>query len=225
MCPDCGHRLSAKDLIPLFSWLALKGKCRYCQRPISTQYPLVELLSGLLFAWSYAAWEFNGPVAQTEFGFWLVALTGLIILTVYDLYWTLLPDKVMKPLLGLALLQVLVVWLVSGDPELLTSPLLAALAAGGFFYLLHIAGRGRWMGGGDVKLAVLMGLLLGGVNALAALLIGFNAAALVSLVLLATGRVNRKTLIPFGPFLIGATVVAQLHGEELTNWYLHLLGL
>src|SRR5579862_3972601 len=101
ICPSCRHKLAWYDLIPIFSWLALKGECRYCQKPISLQYPLVELTGGLVFAGSYAFWpqivHQNGQ--WLLLAAWLAASVGLLALAVYDLRWMLLPNRIIYPTL------------------------------------------------------------------------------------------------------------------------------
>src|SRR5579884_1106389 len=92
-CPNCGHRLVAADLVPVLSWIALRGRCRYCKKPISAQYPLVELVGGLIFALSYVYWPggLHTAGAYVLFISWLVTSVGLLALTVYDARWMLLP--------------------------------------------------------------------------------------------------------------------------------------
>ncbi|MBI3983803.1 prepilin peptidase [Candidatus Microgenomates bacterium] len=220
VCPQCRHQLAAADLIPIASWLWLKGRCRYCHKPISAQYPIVELLTAGLFAWSYLRWDFNGLLSQLDLGVWLMMLVGLIILAVYDLRWMILPNAVIYPLIVLAVVHLGLRVAMTGSGEIISSNLLAAAVAGLFFYSLYVVGRGRWMGGGDVKLALLMGLLLGSGRTLVAMFIGFNVAALVSLILMAARRLKRQDLIPFGPFLIGATIVSMLYGAQFFNAYI-----
>jgi prepilin signal peptidase PulO-like enzyme (type II secretory pathway) len=221
-CPDCGHVLAAKDLVPVLSWLTLGGKCRYCRAPIK-DHPLVELATGILFALSaYALWN---QMPYWELGIWLVMLVMLIVLAVYDLRWMILPDKVMLPLIIVAFCYQIVVTVVTRSPELLVDSLVAAIAAGGVFYAIVFFSKGRAMGGGDIKLAFAMGLILGLANTAVAMLIAFNVAALVGIGLVVLKRRTRKDQIPFGPFLAGATIVAFLFGDRIVGWYLRLNGL
>ena len=96
MCPHCHHELAPKDLVPIVSWLMLGGKCRYCSKPISIEYPAIELLTGLLFVISYAFWPygFGSSWLVVWFITWLIVLIGLIALAIYDIKWMLLPDKI-----------------------------------------------------------------------------------------------------------------------------------
>ncbi len=216
-CPGCQHQLAAKDLVPVLSWLALKGKCRYCHKPISHQYPIVEALTAGLFVLSYLALRPVGFELWLQFGFWLYILTILIALAVYDWRWLILPDRWLLPALALSL-SYIVVMAALGDLNP-WSHLLAGLAAGGSFYGLVAVSHGRWMGGGDIKLAALMGLLLGWANLALAMLIAFNSAALIGLLLIGLKLKTRRDYIPFGPFLCLGTVIAFIYGQTFIGWY------
>lgn len=218
MCPYCKHQLAAVDLVPVLSWVMLGGRCRYCKKPISAQYPLVELLTALLFAFSFLA--LGSRLSTLDLVLWLYFLTVLIILAVYDLHHYILPDKVLLPAIAVALLQIglnaaLGMDLASGFWQLVTG-----LVAGGAFYALAAVSGGRWLGGGDIKLAFLMGLLLGWPNIAVALLFAFNSAALIGLMLIAIKIKKRTDHIPFGPFLVAGTIIAMLYGDTIINWYL-----
>jgi len=225
MCPHCGHELAAKDLVPVLSWVSLRGKCRYCRQPISWQYPLVELVTGALFAVSYAAWPLGlQKVGLFELVLWLVFVVGFVALAVYDLRWFLLPDKIVLPLTLLAALQTVVVALWLGNWTLLWQPLVAAGIIFGLFWLLYQASKGAWIGGGDVKLGIVLGLLVG--TPLRAFLVIFFASllgTLVSIPLLAQGKKGLKVHIPFGPYLLAATVLIVLYGTHIVAWYENLL--
>ena len=220
MCPECHHELGAKDLVPLFSWLYLRGKCRYCGKPISWQYPLVELLTAVLFVASYAWWPYilHG-LGLYYFIFWLVFLVGFMALAVYDLRWLLLPNKLVFPLIVLALLEIIGAFVFYGtDWQVLVGAIWGVLIASGIFYVIFQLSAGRWIGGGDVKLGVVIGLLLGG--PLMSLLMLFVASCLgtiAGLPLLAAGKRNAR--LPFGPFLITATVIVMLFGTAIIGWY------
>lgn len=219
-CPNCHHKLGVADLVPVFSWLWLRGRCRYCKKPISVQYPVVELLTAILFEWSYLAWDFSHFFSYLSFGGWLLILVGLVILAVYDLKWLEIPEKVLRLLVALQTGVLIASVIISQSFDYVGTRLVAAVFGFLFFYGLYAFGKGRWMGGGDVKLAFLMGLLLGVSNLLIAFFLAFNIAAIVSLVLMAAKKLRRKSLIPFGPFLITGTVIALLHGQQLLNLYI-----
>ncbi|HSX02372.1 MAG TPA: prepilin peptidase [Candidatus Saccharimonadia bacterium] len=225
-CPECSHQLAAKDLVPVLSWVLLLGRCRYCRARIHWQYPVVEALTAALFGLSAAILMPPTLGAGVLFGLWLAILTMLIILAVYDLRWMLLPDKVMLPTIALGAVYVAAAALLHHSWWMAAGPLMAAVVAGGTFYALVAFSRGRAMGGGDIKLAFVMGLLLGLRGTAVALLIAFNTAAIFGLVLIATRRRRlRGTRIAFGPFLVAGTIVAFWWGHALVEWYLRLNGL
>ena len=225
MCPHCEHTLAAKDLVPVLSWLWLKGKCRYCHKPISWQYPLVELITGALFAVSYLVWPiaFQG-VWLMQFVFWLVCLVGFVALAVYDLHWYELPDKIVFPLIVVALADVIASSLWEKSFSVLWQSCAAALLIFGLFWVLYQASRGAWIGGGDVKLVIVLGLLVG--TPLRACLVIFFASligTIISLPMLAKGRQGLMARIPFGPYLLLATMVVVLYGTSIVSWYQNML--
>lgn len=224
MCPQCRHELQAPDLLPVVSWLMLRGKCRYCGRPISAQYPLVELATAALFVVSYLLWpQALGGGQSVLFGLWLVLLVGLMALAVYDLHWKILPDRWMYPLTGVALIFAAVNIALAGNHRLaLINTILAVLVGGGLFYVLFQVSGGKWIGGGDVKLGWLLGLVAG-TPGRAALFIFLAAGlgTLVSLPLLSTKRLRASSTIPFGPFLIAGAVMVQFVGHDILYWYQH----
>jgi prepilin signal peptidase PulO-like enzyme (type II secretory pathway) len=222
MCPHCTHVLAWYDLLPVISWLSLRGHCRYCHKPISWQYPLVELSTAGLFVASYVWW----PLELDSKGVWLLTvwLTSLIMLMallVYDIRWMLLPNKIVFPLIVVATAGVLgeVVLFNGGVHDLLMA--IAALAiAGGIFYGLFQVSSGKWIGGGDVKLGFALGLLIG--QPTQAFLMLFLASILGLIFSLPTVLVKHSSLskkIPFGPFLISATIIVVLFGQSIIDWY------
>jgi leader peptidase (prepilin peptidase) / N-methyltransferase len=220
MCEGCGHELSAADLVPLLSWLFLGAKCRYCKASLSWKYPVLELVMAVAFTASYVALAPTGLMGWSSLVLWLGVLVALVVLGVYDLGWMLLPDVVLLPLVGLAFARALTLW-ASGSG---TGYLLAGLLAGGSFYTLAAVSGGKWMGGGDIKLAAFMGLWLGPRGTLVAMLVGFNAAAVVGIALLVSRRRRGRDQLPFGPFLVVGTIVAMLWAPQLVGWYLSLGG-
>ena len=222
MCPHCRHELAVKDLVPVLSWLGLGGKCRYCARPISAQYPLVEAGTAVLFVASYIWWPAVFGGSQTAiFVLWLGLLTGLIALAVYDFWWLLLPNRLVYPLAVIAAVQAVIAILASSQPTTaLLNIILAILVGGGIFYVLFQASKGKWIGGGDVKLGALLGLIVV-TPSRAVLFIFFGSVlgSLVSLPLLSKGRLKRTSVIPFGPFLIAGAIITVLFGGDLLNWY------
>ncbi|HEY5152733.1 MAG TPA: prepilin peptidase [Candidatus Saccharimonadales bacterium] len=222
MCPHCRHELAAKDLVPVLSWLNLGGKCRYCGKPVSIQYPLVELATAALFVVSYLWWPVSFDTAQTViFILWLALLTGLMALLVYDVRWFLLPNRIVYPLGAIAALQAIISIASANDPGIaLFNLILAVAVGGGIFYLLFQVSHGKWIGGGDVKLGWLLGLIAATpARSFLLIFVASVGGSLVSLPLVARGRLKRTSLIPFGPFLIIAVIIVQLFGADILHWY------
>jgi prepilin signal peptidase PulO-like enzyme (type II secretory pathway) len=221
ICPHCKHQLASTDLIPIFSWLWLRGKCRYCHKSISIQYPLVELATTALFVASYAFWpielDLNGSI---NFVAWLIILTGFIALLIYDLRWMILPNRVVYPMISLAVLLAIYNIISDGGFSFLFNTIFAVAIAGGLFYLLFMISKGRWIGGGDVKLGALIGLLLA--DPFQAFLMLMAASMLGTLVVLpglALKKLTPSSRIPFGPFLIVSAIVVKLFGAAAIAWY------
>lgn len=230
-CSNCGHKLAAKDLVPLLSWLSLRGKCRYCHKPIQDN-PLVEIILPVVLVVSYIAWPYVGLDnlwSNTEiaaFGGWILLATGLLALAVYDLRWYLLPDKIVFPLTALGMVFVGLLVASYGDWDIARDAALGALVIFSIFYVLFQVSGGKWIGGGDVKLAVLLGILAGGF--LEALLLLFIASVLgsiygVAFSIIGGQKMSRKLRIPFGPFLIIAAFIVVLFGTDIVNWYSDLI--
>ncbi|HTH72241.1 MAG TPA: prepilin peptidase [Candidatus Pristimantibacillus sp.] len=220
-CPNCHHTLAAKDLVPVFSWLSLGGKCRYCHRPIPDS-PLVELSLPILFVVSYIYWpEPLSGAGLYSFIFWLIFLVGFVALAVYDLKWFLLPNVIVFPLIALAVVDVAGRALLfrGGWQDLLGSAVGAAIISG-LFFLIYQFSRGRWIGFGDVKLAIVLGLLAGGsLPALLVLFIASLVGTVFSLPMVVAGRASRKSHLPFGPMLIIGVIVVVLFGQAIIDWY------
>ena len=234
-CPYCKKTLSWTELIPIVSFVLQGGKCRKCHKKISWQYPLVELATGILFLLVYNFSAQGGSAAGWQFListiFWLFVVSCLIIIFVYDLRHYIIPDQVIYPAIVVSFLY----WLqfsifnfsayggpAAGWHSLLFSNLLAAVIAGGFFLLIILISKGKWMGAGDAKLAVFMGLVLGWPKIFLALFLAFLIGAFVSVILMILKKKTLKSEIPFGPFLAGATVIAMFFGGILINLYLKL---
>jgi leader peptidase (prepilin peptidase)/N-methyltransferase len=225
MCSNCGHELAAKDLVPLFSWLWLRGTCRYCHVRIQDN-PLVEVATALLFAASYIWWplDFHGANVLL-FIIWLVFVVAFVALTVYDIRWFLLPNRIVFPLIVLAVVQVSIAAISNQDWRVALNAILGSVVLAGLFYLLFQLSNGAWIGGGDVKLAIVLGLLAG--TPLKALLLLFLASVIgtiVSIPQLVKGKRGLQAKIPFGPFLIAATGITVLFGQSIIDWYSGLLG-
>ena len=222
ICPNCKHVLAPIDLIPVFSWIYLRGKCRYCKAKISVQYPLVELTTAILFLFSYILWPYGFTViGACELFVWLVIVLGFISLSIYDLKWLILPNKAVLMLTIVGILNLLIFTIIFNHHY--TGALLAILSGliiFGFFWILFIISNGRWIGGGDVKIGFLLGLLAG--TPIKSFLVIFLASLLGTLFFspsLILSKRKIKSQIPFGPFLILASYIVFLCGSRIIDWY------
>jgi prepilin signal peptidase PulO-like enzyme (type II secretory pathway) len=219
MCPDCEHDLAPRDLLPVVSWVTLKGKCRYCHKPISWQYPFVELLTAVLFVLSYALWPYGWDVSGIYMFFaWLSALVGLIALAVYDIKWMLLPNRIVYPLIAFWSVVTITSAFILLDYQVLLSAILGLIFCGGLFWVLFQVSNGRWIGGGDVKLGFLLGLIVGGpLPALGVVFLSSLFGTVFALPLLAKGSVTATSKMPYGPFLIAAAISVFLVGPGFSD--------
>lgn len=227
MCSNCHHELAPKDLIPLFSWLSLRGKCRYCGVKIQDS-PLIELVLPILFVVSYLAWPFElSGLGLYQFVFWLVFLVGFMALAAYDFRWFLLPNRIVYPLIGVALVQLIGQFLFydAGLSDI-TNAIWGVVVASGIFYVIYMVSNGTWIGGGDVKLGIVLGLIVGGpLKGMLLLFIASLIGTLIALPLLAAGKAERTSRLPFGPYLLVATFIVVLYGQQLIDLYYRSLGL
>jgi prepilin signal peptidase PulO-like enzyme (type II secretory pathway) len=222
-CPNCHHTLAWQDLIPIFSFLILKGKCRYCGKKISLQYPLVELATGILFfSIFYSIFQHsNIPTFQQSIQFLYLSIVSsfLIVIFVYDLKHYLIPDKVIYPAIALALIFNFQ-FLISKQLLIFKYAILSAVLASAFFLSIFLISRGKWLGFGDVKLGFLMGLFLGFPKILVALFSAYLIGAIIGIGLVLAKKKTLKSEVPFGPFLVSGTFIALFFGNQLINWYL-----
>ena len=211
-CPACGRRLAPFDLIPLVSYLLLRGRCRNCGAPIPRRVLLVEAMTGLLFV---LLWYRYGSSLQLLLA--TLYTCFFIVIFFIDLEHHLVLNRVIYPAIIVALLAIPitpnhdVVKLVGGG----------AIGFGVLFLIAFIYPAG--MGMGDVKLATFIGLVVGFPAVFAALLVSFVAGGLVGGGLLLTGLKGRKDPIPFAPFLVAGGMVAMLYGQQIIDWYVRCL--
>lgn len=207
-CLHCGHALAGRDLIPLLSFVWLKGRCRFCARPISGRYPAVEFLTALVFVFIFLNY---GGVINWQVGWWGIVAAGLIALAGADWRAMILPDSLVFPMIGAAL-----VYAALARPEDFVGLCVTGFFLALGFGILYLVSRGAWLGLGDVKLAFLIGLLLGYPLALVATLAAVWSAALVGLGLIAARRATPKTALPLGAFLAGAAIIVIIFYHDLT---------
>lgn len=213
-CPHCKHSLGVLDLIPVFSFLFLRGRCRYCQGKISWQYPLVELLCGVVFA----ALFIHLGLSVTFFESLLFAWMG-IVASVIDFHHRILPDKF--TLTGIAL--GLVGSLINPHREF-QDALLGVLGGGGFLwlvaYIYSAIKNEEGMGGGDIKLIAWIGAVMGWQATIFSILVSSILGSVVGLTIALIQRSGLKTAIPFGPFLVAAALIYLFFGTEVMDWYM-----
>lgn len=210
-CPKCSTRLGVRDLFPVLSYLLSGGKCRYCGTKVSPLYPLGEAATGLLFLWMYLE---LGVTLEGLAGVLLASLS--VIITVSDLKYMLIPDKVLLFFLPLFLILVPFMTLDS-----LWVHALGAICAGGVLLLLALFGG---MGMGDVKLFALLGWVIGWPNIIVAFLAACALGTAVGGGLQLSGVIQKKQHVPFGPFLASGTLLAFLYGPDIIGFYLAFIG-
>jgi prepilin signal peptidase PulO-like enzyme (type II secretory pathway) len=225
-CPLCRNKIHWYDNIPILSFFILRGRCRACGRKISWQYPLVELAAALLFAGAFIL-EISGKI----FGDYLYFDPGaalrltrdwffifvLLVVFVYDLRWYLIPDRVVLP----AIVFIFVTNLFLGFSWWML--LLCGLAGAGFFFIQFAVSRGRWMGGGDIRLGLLFGVFFARLDTLTlAILLAYFIGSIVSLSLVAVGKKHFSSQVPLGVFLAPGAILALFFGEKIISWYFGL---
>lgn len=227
-CPSCGNPIKQLDNIPLLSYILLKGRCRSCGDKISLKYPVIELLTGLLWAGLY---HHFGLSIQLIFG--LFFATVLVVLSAIDYEVKLIPDRILLPAILIS-----IAFLILYPLKIASLPVIAGIkpwwaiggffAGGGFLYLVAILAplifKKEAMGGGDIKLAAFMGLYLGG-YVFIALFVGFFLGAVAGVFLMAGGKRSAKDMIPFGPFLAAGAVITLFLGPQMLHAYLRIAGL
>lgn len=213
-CVHCGHKLGFWDLIPVLSFLYLGGKCRYCKKKISLQYPIVELVSGF------------GMFFISKYGFGLfedIWLSGIFLLSlvifIYDLKYFLILDRFV--IVGIA-------WVFAGilffQKENLIENLFVALAIFLFFFSIYFFSKGKWMGGGDSKLGFVIGLWLGWPLGVLSILLASILGSVVGLLLVFAKMAKMKSKIPFGPFIVAGAWVSYFFGDLIINFYFKLFN-
>lgn len=227
-CEHCHHKLGVMDLIPLASWVALRGKCRYCQKPIGVSAPLLELSMSILFVGSYLLWplQLDTWQAYASFGLWLLYIVGLVALFVYDLRWMLLPNVIIFPLIGVAIVESIIRYSIQPGASLIgyiSSTVLGVVVLAGLYWTLYTFSKGRLVGYGDVKLGLFMGIALGFQRSVLALFLANILGFIVVLPGMLAGKLKRTSRVPFGPFLIVAFILAFLFGSRIIDWYLRFI--
>ena len=220
-CPRCEHVLLARDLVPLFSFIVLRGRCRHCRGAIGWFYPVIEGATAVLFLGAVLsrAGGIPGPdvfldraLQGAVLSDW-AAITVLVAIFSTDAIASVIPDILTLPAIPIFLLWR---WWIGAD---FYNLVIAAAVGGGFFLAQYAVSRGRWIGSGDIRLGALMGVLLGWPGILIALFISYLLGAVIALVMVARGSATWKSHIPFGTFLVLGTVAVLLFSNALLSWY------
>ncbi|MEK7623552.1 MAG: prepilin peptidase [Patescibacteria group bacterium] len=214
-CVVCHTQLCWYDNIPVVSWLALRGKCRFCRSRIGAHYPVVEIAVGLSFfliAWHHSA-ALSLPLARD-----LAVVFFLAIIFLYDfLYGEILDRFTLFPAAILFFLSWYWHW------HTWQSMILGVVIGGGFFLLQFLVSRGRWIGGGDIRLGVFMGVILGFPSIFIALLFAYIMGAILSTGFLLTKKKTFADSTPFGTYLTVGTLFAMVWAEKVVGWYMDML--
>ncbi|MFA5025383.1 MAG: prepilin peptidase [Candidatus Shapirobacteria bacterium] len=209
-CDFCRKKLKWFDNIPIISWLIYGGKSRCCQKKMPLSYPIVELITGILFWLNFIYLRSNIWLIIIDF-----LILGLLVFEAdFDFKYMMLPDSTAYSLIILSVFS----WIIMGAPK---SYLVSALISGIFIFILHkikIKGH-EAMGDGDIFLAIFMGMFLGFPNVVVAFYVAFIMGAIVGVILIWGKKIGRLTPIPFGPFLILGTLVASWWGEKIVSLF------
>lgn len=227
-CEECKKKLAWFDLIPLLSFVYLKGRCRYCRARLSLYYPIVELTTGAMFVLVLLFLPHESIKHQAlsikyiwELIYYLFIVSSLVVVFFADLKYEIIPDKIVFPTAIVS-----VIYLIFNTQYLILPHLLSALGACLFFLALYFGTRGRGMGLGDVKFAFLMGLILGFPNIVVSLYIAFLTGAIIGIILILWRRKKiRGATIPFGPFLVLGTLSTLFWGEIIIQKIMSVLAL
>ncbi len=220
-CLSCGNEIKWYDLLPIISWLNLGGKCRYCHSPIGWTEILLELGLSILFGLSVYWWPSFDMFGCIQIALWMVALVLLAILFVYDARWFLLPNKVNWAFIATAAIYAGTQIYQSSDLITTIVSLLGSIGVlSGLYLVLYLVSHGRWIGFGDVKLGLGLGLFLGDWTlAFIALFLANFFGTLIVLPGMFRGTIKKEAHIPFGPLLIAGFLITWFIGDSVVSWY------
>jgi prepilin signal peptidase PulO-like enzyme (type II secretory pathway) len=223
-CLHCSYQLKWYDLIPIISWVGLRGRCRKCRKSIGYLEPTIEIAVAAFFVISFTFWPqlISSPVEIIAFILWLVAGVLLAILFTYDLKWFLLPDMVNFSFIGLGAINSILVLVNSKDiGESLINIAVSIMILSGIYWLLYIISKGRWIGFGDIKLGLGLALFLADWKlAFLGLFIANLIGCLIVIPPMLLGKLKRDSQIQFGPLLILGFIIAKLAGDYLVSMYI-----
>ncbi len=230
-CPHCKKNLGTLDLIPVLNYILLGGHCRYCHEPISLYYFFLEITTALIFLLMYLRFPFITETAMLgnysidwltalPFLFWTLNGTLLIGIFFFDLQYMEIPDILIYPLIVIALAGTLITKSVD-----FPSLLIAIGAAIVFFGGQRLISKGKWLGEGDIYVALAMAVMFGWKLFIVAVSLSYMIGAVLCIILLTTKALKVKSKIPFAPFLVFGTFATILYGNEILAWYMNILSI
>lgn len=231
VCPHCNTKLKARHLIPVFSWIFLKGKCAFCKKKISPSYLIIELTTAALFLLTFLKFNFLVEIPSSiginiinysidwlifeQFLIYIVLFSLLLAILFYDILYQEIPDQFSLPAISLAIVSALII----GTPEI-SDMVIGAITFFAFFGIQILISKGEWVGGGDLRMGILIGALFGVKFGLMALVLAYLSGAMVSIILIIIGKAGGKTKIAFAPFLITGILLVIFMGNEIYDFYL-----
>jgi prepilin signal peptidase PulO-like enzyme (type II secretory pathway) len=228
-CPTCRKQIRWYDNIPLLSYIMLKGKCRHCGKKISWQYPIVELITGILFILAFLfEIGFNdiGGIFNFQFSIfnylrlirdWLI-IAVMIVIFVIDLRWFLILDIITLP--SAIIFLAINIYLGFNWQNLLISGIIGS----SFFLIQFIISSGKWIGGGDIRLGLLIGFIFGWPKVILAVLLAYMIGSIIGIGLIMAGKKNWGSKLPLGVFLSLSSLLTLFYGDEILSWYLKFIG-
>lgn len=211
-CMKCGYQLAWYDLVPLFSWLALRGRCRKCKAPISPQYPIVEAVNGVLYVLIFWVKDFT-----LESVFYCLLVSALIVLSVIDWRTYEIPIGINIFILTLGVLHLLT------DLKNWPIYIIGFFSVSIFLFLIVVLSKGRAMGGGDVKLMAVAGLLIGWQNIVLALFLGCIIGSVIHIIRMKVS--DAESMLAMGPYLSVGIFIAAMWGSDMISWYTNIMFL
>jgi leader peptidase (prepilin peptidase)/N-methyltransferase len=213
-CPKCHSNIKPVDNIPLLSYILLKGRCRNCKSKISIQYPIVEFLTGVIYLIIYLIY---GLSIQSLI--YIILSSALMIIAFIDLSKQIVPDVISLPGIVIGFIISFFVPYIS-----FINSALGVVIGGGIILIIGLAGsvifKKEAMGGGDVKLAAMIGAFLGWRYIIISLFLGFFLGALAGIILILSKIKSREDVVPFGPFIVLGSFITLLWGEKIISWYI-----
>lgn len=212
-CTSCNHRLGPLDLVPVFSYVFLRGRCRYCHEKISIRYPIVEMLNAFMYLLCFLKFGLT-----LEFVKFALLLSVLIVISLIDLDHSIIPGYIIIFAAVAGIILDIIGYKLNVS---LLNYLYGMLIGGGVILLIVVLTGG--MGGGDIQLMAVIGLFLGFKNTILTLLLSFIIGGAAGATLILLKKKSRKDYIPFGPWIAAAAFIAVFLGDSIVNWYISLL--